>query len=218
MKFAKIRNRNEEYEIGKMVCVGRNYAAHAEELGNEIPTFPLIFLKPPSAAIPSGGEIVYPVYSDDMHHEIELLLLIGKRIKNASVEEAEDAIIAYGAGLDMTLRDVQNELKQKGHPWTLAKCFDTSAVISDFVSKEDYKLTQNEIISLKVNDEVRQSSPLSLMLFNPASTVKYLSEKMTLEKGDIIFTGTPKGVGKVKKGDLLFGKIENIASLTAKIV
>jgi 5-carboxymethyl-2-hydroxymuconate isomerase len=201
-----------------MVCVGRNYAAHAEELGNEIPAFPLIFLKPPSAAIPSGGVIIYPDYSNDMHHEIELLLLIGKTVKNASLEEAEEAIVAYGVGLDMTLRDVQNELKQKGHPWTLAKCFDTSAVISDFISKEDYKLTQNEIISLKVNDEIRQSSPLSLMLFNPAEVVKCLSEKMTLEKGDIIFTGTPKGVSKVEKGDSLYGEIENIASLTAKIV
>lgn len=218
MKSVNIRNKSEKYEIGKIVCVGRNYAAHAEELGNEIPEFPLIFLKPASAAVPSGSEIIYPDYSTDMHHEIELLLLIGKTIKNASAEEAEEAIIAYGIGLDMTLRDVQNNLKQKGHPWTLAKCFDTSAVISEFVSKTDYKLTQNEIISLKVNGEIRQSSSLSLMLFNPAEIVKFLSEKMTLEKGDVIFTGTPKGVGKVEKGDLLFGEIENLTSLTAKVI
>lgn len=217
MKSIRIKNRKEKLDVGKIVCVGRNYVAHAEELGNEVPAFPLIFLKPASVLIHSGENIIYPNYSNEMHHEVELVLLIGETIKNANIKEAEHAITGYAVGLDMTLRDIQSELKKKGHPWTLAKVFDTAAVISDFILKEDYKLNGNEYISLKVNGELRQSSSLANMIFSSAEIVKYISSKMTLEKGDLIYTGTPAGVGKVMRGDKITAEIENIAYLITTV-
>lgn len=202
---------------GKIVCVGRNYAAHAAELGNEVPKFPLVFLKPASAVIGDGEQIVYPDFSEEMHHEVELVLRIGKTIKNASIDEAETAIEAYTVGLDMTLRDIQSELKEKGHPWTIAKCFDTSAVIGEFVPVDEYRPNFEEMISLRINGETRQEASLNLMLFKPAEIVKYISEKMTLEEGDYIMTGTPAGVGKVEKGDILEAEVENIAKLKVTV-
>jgi 5-carboxymethyl-2-hydroxymuconate isomerase len=217
MKSVKIKNSNNEFEIGKIVCVGRNYVEHAIELGNEIPEKPVVFLKPASAVIYSGDTIKYPSFSDKMHHEVELVLLIGETVKDASVTEAEKSIIGYGIGLDMTLRDVQSKLKSKGHPWTIAKCFDTSAVLSDFVLKDDFNLSLDEEIFLNVNDEERQTDKLNKMIFKPAELVQYLSSFMTLEKGDLIFTGTPKGVGKIIKGDVIKAGIEGMAELTVNV-
>ncbi len=216
MKNIKINS--QKLNVGKIVCVGRNYAEHAKELGNEIPEFPLIFLKPASNLIFSGEKIVHPDYSNEMHHEVELVLLIGKKIKNADESAALNAIAGYAVGLDMTLRDIQSELKKKGHPWTLAKCFDGSAVVSDFVSSENYNLKGNEKITLSVNDETRQNSTLDKMIFPPVEIVKFISEKMTLEPGDLIFTGTPKGVSKVTRGDKIFAEIENIGRLETEII
>lgn len=218
MRTIKIKNSNKEFEIGKIVCVGRNYVEHAHELGNEVPERPVIFLKPTSAVIYSGDEIKYPSFSNEMHHEVELVLMISKNIKDANLDEAEKAIAAYGVGLDLTLRDLQSKLKQKGHPWTIAKCFDTSAVFSDFIMKEDYKLTLNEEIFLSVNSEERQRDKLNKMIFKPAEIVQYISSLMTLERGDLIYTGTPKGVGSLSKGDKIIAGIEGIAELTAKVV
>jgi 5-carboxymethyl-2-hydroxymuconate isomerase len=217
MKTMHIKNSKENYLIGKIVCVGRNYAKHANELGNELPEMPLLFIKPASAIVYSGGEVIHPTFSNELHHEVELVLLIGEDIKNASVEDAERAIYGYSVGLDMTLRDVQNELKKKGHPWTLAKCFDTSAVISDFALKKDYKLSLDEKIELEVNGEVRQTDTLSSMVLKPAGLVKYISSVMRLDKGDLIFTGTPSGVGKVNRGDKLKAKIGDFAELSCII-
>lgn len=218
MKFLKIKNSNEKIAIGKIVCVGRNYAKHAEELGNEIPEFPLIFLKPASSLIYSGEQIVKPNDSGELHHEVELVLLIGNDVKNANDEEAENAIYGYTVGLDMTLRDIQSELKKKGHPWTLAKVFDTSAVISGITLKKDYQLKGNEKIQLIVNNDLKQSSTLDFMLFNSVQIVKYLSNKFTLEKGDLIFTGTPEGVGAVNPGDKIYASIDGIAKLETAVV
>jgi 5-carboxymethyl-2-hydroxymuconate isomerase len=218
MKQIKIRNSNQAYPIGKIVCVGRNYVEHAKELGNEVPEKPVIFLKPASAVIFSGDKIIHPSYSKDMHHETELVLLIGKTVKNADKKEAEDAIIAYGVGLDMTLRDIQSDLKKKGHPWTIAKGFDTSAVLSEFISKKDYKLTLNEEIILRVNDTERQHEKLNKMIFTPVQIVEYISSLMTLEEGDLVFTGTPAGVNKVVKGDKLYAEITDIAKLECEII
>ncbi len=201
----------------KIVCVGRNYAAHAEELGNEVPSYPLIFLKPFSSLIKSGEKIVCPPFSGEMHHEVELVLLIGKKIKNVAPEEAPGAISGYAVGLDMTLRDVQSELKKKGHPWTLAKCFDTSAVISDFKDASEYKLSGKERITLSVNNQVRQNSSLELMIHSPVELVSYISSVMTLDEGDLIYTGTPAGVGKVEKKDIITAEIENIGKLETEI-
>ena len=152
-----------------------------------------------------------------MHHEVELVLLIGKVVSKANLKEAEEAIIGYGVGLDMTLRDVQNEAREKGIPWTISKCFDTSAVVSDFVLKENYKLTLDEEISLSVNGIVKQKDKLNKMIFNPVQIVEYISSLMILEEGDLIFTGTPKGVGKVNRGDKLSAELKGIAKLECSI-
>jgi 5-carboxymethyl-2-hydroxymuconate isomerase len=217
MKSVKIKNSNNEFGIGKIVCVGRNYAEHAIELGNEIPEKPVVFLKPASAVIYSGDSIKYPSFSDEMHHEVELVLLIGENVKDALAADAEKSIIGYGVGLDMTLRDIQSKLKSKGHPWTIAKCFDTSAVLSDFVLKDDFNLSLDEEIFLNVNDEESQRDKLNKMIFKPAELVQYLSSLMTLEKGDLIFTGTPKGVGKINKGDIIKAGIEGVSELTVEV-
>jgi len=217
MKTIKIKNSNKEITIGKIVCVGRNYAEHVQELGNTIPEKPVVFLKPVSSVIYSGDEIVCPAFSNDMHHESELVLLIGENIKNADLEISENAITGYGIGLDMTLRDVQSELKKKGHPWTIAKCFDTSTVLSEFIEKSAYQLTLDETISLKVNDEFRQKDQLNKMLFKPAEIVQYISSLMTLEKGDLIFTGSPKGVSKVVSGDKLVAQLDGLIILECSV-
>jgi 5-carboxymethyl-2-hydroxymuconate isomerase len=217
MKYLKFKNRSEQVPIGKLVCVGRNYTAHAKELGNEVPEFPIIFLKPASNVIFSGEEVLHPDYSNDLQHEVELVLYIDNDVKNADNSSAENAIGGYAVGLDMTLRDLQLELKKKGEPWTLAKCFDTAAVLSDVILKKDYKLIGSEIISLSVNGVIKQNSNLSKMIFSPVEIVKYISARMKLEKGDLIFTGTPEGVGKVVPGDLIEGSIENIGTLSTKI-
>ena len=217
MKTARIKNSNEQYQIGKIVCVGRNFAEHAKELGNEIPEKPVLFLKPSSAVIYSGEEVTHPAFSNELHHEVELVLLVGEDIKNASKDEAENAIMGYGVGLDMTLRDVQQELKKRGYPWTLAKCFDTSAVISDFILKQYHQLNLNEKIELKVNEEVRQSDTLSSMIYKPAELVEYISSVMKLEKGDLIFTGTPSGVSKVNKGDKLEASLGELVNIICTI-
>jgi len=213
MKTIKIKNSNKEISIGKIVCVGRNYVEHIHELGNEIPENPVIFLKTVSSVIYSGDTIVYPSFSNEMHHETELVLLIGENIKDTDIETSERAITGYGIGLDMTLRDIQADLKKKGHPWTIAKCFDTSTVLSEFVEKSSHKLTLDETISLKINGEFRQKDQLNKMLHKPAQIVQYISSLMKLETGDLIFTGTPKGVGKVEKEDNLEAELEGIVKL-----
>lgn len=208
----------ENYQVGKIVCVGRNYVEHARELGNEVPEFPLIFLKPPSNIIFSGGKIVQPDYSNDMHHEVELVLLIGEDVKCVSADEAENSIAGYTAGLDMTLRDIQDKLKSKGHPWTLAKCFDGSAVLGEFVSMKQLPLNLDSRLSLSVNGKEKQNSDLNKMIFKPNDIVSYISSVMKLERGDLIFTGTPAGVGKVKKGDIIDAALGGAAELTVAVI
>lgn len=218
MKNIKFKNNQENVPVGKLVCVGRNYAAHAKELGGEVPEFPIIFLKPASTVIYSGDKVVHPVYSKDLQHEVELVLYIGQDVKDADDKSAEDAIHGYAVGLDMTLRDLQFEFKAKGDPWTLAKCFDTAAVLSDVVLKKDYSLRGDENINLTVNGVTKQNSSIKNMIFSPVEIVKYISARLTLEKGDMIFTGTPEGVSRVIPGDKIEAKLENIGSISTEII
>lgn len=217
MKKVRIKNSSKDFTVGKIVCVGRNYSEHAKELGNEVLDKPVLFLKPSSAIIYSGDNIIHPDFSNEMHHEVELVLLIGRKISKANLQEAENAIIGYGVGLDMTLRDIQNEARKKGNPWTISKCFDTSAIISDFVLKEDYKLTFDEEIALYINGVVKQKDQLNKMILNPSQIVEYISSLMTLEEGDLVFTGTPKGVSKVNRGDKLKAQINDNISLECTV-
>lgn len=217
MKTVKIKNTNQEIPIGKIVCVGRNYVEHIQELGNEMHEKPVVFLKTVSSVIYSGDSIIYPQFSNDMHYETELVLLIGEKIKNADLVTSERAIAGFGIGLDMTLRDVQADLKKKGHPWTIAKCFDTSTVLSEFILKFNHQLTLDEYISLKVNGVQKQRDQLNKMIHKPAEIIHYISSLMTLEKGDLIFTGTPKGVGKVESGDRLEAELEGLLKLHCSV-
>ena len=217
MKKVFTQDKKKSFEVGKIVCVGRNYMDHIKELGHKAEEKPVLFLKPTSAMIYSGEKVIYPSFSNNLHHEIELVLLIGKTICNASIEEAKEAIIGYGIGLDLTLRDLQNLAKDKGNPWTISKCFDTSAVISNFTLKEDYDLNYEETISLKVNGEIRQKESLNKMMFKSDELVSYISSRMTLEEGDLIYTGTPAGVSALNKGDKLEGEITNVAKIETEI-
>ena len=217
MKYLKFKNSNEQVPIGKLVCVGRNYAAHAKELGNDVPEFPIIFLKPSSNIIYSGESVIHPTYSQDLQHEVELVLYIGEPVKNANDEQAENAIQGYTLGLDMTLRDLQNEFRKKGDPWTFAKCFDTAAVLTDVVLKKNYQLRGDEKIFLSVNGTTKQNTSIKNMLFSPAEIVKYISARMTLEKGDLIFTGTPEGVSRVVVGDKIEAELENIGKISTLV-
>ncbi len=217
MKYLKFKNSNEQVPIGKLVCVGRNYAAHAKELGNDVPEFPIIFLKTASNIIYSGESVIHPTYSQDLQHEVELVLYIGELVKNANNEQAENAIQGYTLGLDMTLRDLQNEFRKKGDPWTFAKCFDTAAVLTDVVLKKNYQLRGDEKISLSVNGTTKQNTSIKNMLFSPAEIVKYISARMTLEKGDLIFTGTPEGVSRVVVGDKIEAELENIGKISTLV-
>jgi acylpyruvate hydrolase len=218
MKQVKVRNSDIKFTVGKIVCAGKNYKEHAEELGGSLPEFPLIFLKPASAIIFSGDKVIHPSFTENLHYEGELVLLIGEDLKDASLETTERAIIGYTVGLDMTCRDVQFDAMKKGNPWTISKCFDTSAVLTDFVLKKDYQLTLNEKIILKVNGTVKQNSELNKMVYKPAEIVKYISSLMNLEKGDLIFTGTPAGVGRVIKGDKIEAEVTSVARLETEII
>lgn len=209
---------NKEYQIGKIVCVGRNYADHAKELGGEVPDFPILFLKPPSALIFDGGEVLYPSFTKNLHHEVELVLLIGKDCPNGTTpEEAKSAIAGYAIGLDMTARDLQGQAIKEGTPWTVSKGFDTSAALSPFVTAESVPDILHQRITLQVNGELRQSEVMDLMLFPPTVLVANIASRMKLEAGDLIYTGTPKGVGAVQRGDVLDAAITNVSKLTVRI-
>ena len=218
MRTVKFRNSEKTEVVGKIVCVGQNYADHIAEMGGEKPDFPVVFLKPTSALIYSGGEIIHPSYSNNLHHEAELVLLIGNKVKNASKEEAEAAIAGYTIGLDMTLRDLQKQYKDKGQPWTISKSFDTSAVVAEIIPTEERPLEGDENILLKVNNETRQDCSTSKLIYNPVEVVQYLSSMLTLEKGDLIFTGTPSGVSKVVPGDNIYAELSCLVHLDAKVV
>jgi len=193
--------------VGKILCIGQNYAAHAKEMNSTAPTLPVFFMKPTTALIPDGGSIEIPSISRDVHHEVEMTVLIGKGGKNIPQETALQHVAGYGIGLDMTMRDVQSEAKKKGQPWTLAKGFDTSAPISSFVPASSIPDPQGMSIELLVNGDRRQQSSTANMIHPVDRLVAYISQFFTLERGDIIFTGTPEGVAQVKSGDVLLATL-----------
>ncbi len=208
------------YEVNpsKIICLGRNYAEHAKELGHEVPKEPVIFLKPPSALIGPNQTIILPKKSKEVHHEVELAVIIGKRGKNIPRERAMDHVLGYTILLDITARDLQWEAKRKGLPWTVAKGFDTFAPIGPrIVPKEELDPSELEI-GLKVNGEVRQLSRTSKMIFKIPEIIEYISSIMTLEKGDIIATGTPEGVGPLRHGDIVEAWIEGIGVLKENVL
>jgi 5-carboxymethyl-2-hydroxymuconate isomerase len=203
--------------IGKILCIGRNYSEHIKELGNATPEAPVIFIKPASSVVGDGGAIVIPPYSNDCHHEAELALLIGRRGKDIPVDRAMEHIAGYGVGIDLTLRDVQGELKKKGLPWEIAKGFDTSCPLSDFVVASGVADPQNLRIRLTVNGGIRQDGNTSGMIHRIPSIISHMSGIFTLDPGDVILTGTPAGVGRIVPGDHLVAEIPGVATLRVSV-
>lgn len=192
----------------KIICIGRNYAEHAQELGNEIPESPVIFMKPDTAVLKKGSDFYIPEFSNDVHYELELVLRISKGGKYIQEDNADKHYDEIGLGIDFTARDLQSQLKAKGLPWELAKAFDGSAVVSEFYKKEDFDMKNINFSLLKNKQEV-QNGNTSLMLFTPEKIITFVSQYFTLRVGDLIFTGTPKGVGKVAENDVLEAYLED---------
>ena len=189
--------------VGKLLCIGRNYADHAAEMNREAPDEPMVFLKPTSALIRTGGTVELPPQSQEVHHEVELVAVIGKEGKNISRDEVLDHVAAYAVGLDMTARDLQATAKEQRHPWSVAKGFDTFAPLGPLTSAAAVEDPQDLRIRLSVNGEVRQNASTRRLLFPVGELVQYCSQLFTLSPGDLLYTGTPSGVGPVADGDEL---------------
>lgn len=187
----------------KILCIGRNYVAHIQELKNEVPSDPVFFLKPDTALLRNNEPFFIPDFSKDVHHEVEIVLKVSKRGKHISEKFAGNYFSEIGIGIDFTARDLQSKLKEKGLPWEKAKAFDGSAPVSNFIAKEEFAALDNIDFSLSVNDKQVQKGNTSLMLFNFGKIISELSRYFTLNQGDLIFTGTPEGVAAVKDGDRL---------------
>lgn len=189
----------------KILCIGRNYPEHVREMGDvaDLPEEPVVFLKPPSALVGTGGEVVIPEQSKEVHHEVEVVAVIGRGGKNISMDRAADYIAAYALGLDLTARDVQRRAKELRAPWAVAKGFDTFAPLGPLTPADRVPSPQAIELQLTVNGEVRQAGTTRDMLFSFTFLVAYLSRIFTLEPGDLIYSGTPQGVGLVQPGDVL---------------
>ena len=201
----------------KIICIGRNYIDHIKELSNQKPKDPVVFLKPDSAVIAKNQNFIIPSFSDDIHHEVELVVKInkvGKHIDNSFSNKYYDEI---GLGIDFTARDIQNNLKEKGHPWEKSKAFDNSCMVGKFVNKNDLEDLSSVKFSLKKNNELVQSGCSSDMLWKIDELISYVSQYFTLKIGDLIFTGTPSGVSRVESGDILEGFISADKMFTLKV-
>lgn len=192
----------------KIICIGRNYVDHISELNNEKPLEPVIFLKPDTAVFPKDGLFYIPEFTEDLHHEVEILVKINKVGKYIDEKFAHKYYDEIGLGIDFTARDVQNALKEKGLPWEKAKAFDHSAIIGDFISKKNFNSLKNIKFELRKNDAAVQVGNTELMLWNIDQIIAFVSQYFTLKTGDIIFTGTPSGVGAVQSKDVLEGFLE----------
>ena len=201
----------------KIICIGRNYIDHIKELSNQKPKDPVVFLKPDSSVIAKNQNFIIPSFSDDIHHEVELVVKInkvGKHIHNSFSHKYYDEI---GLGIDFTARDIQNNLKEKGHPWEKSKAFDNSCMVGKFLNKNNLEDLSSIKFSLKKNNELVQSGCSSDMLWKIDELISYVSQYFTLKIGDLIFTGTPSGVSRVESGDILEGFISADKMFTLKV-
>jgi 2-keto-4-pentenoate hydratase/2-oxohepta-3-ene-1,7-dioic acid hydratase in catechol pathway len=201
----------------KIICIGRNYAEHIKELSNERPTDPVVFIKPDSAILPKEQDFYIPEFSEDIHYEVEVLVKIKKVGKHIDPKFAHKYYNEIGLGIDFTARDLQAQLKEKGLPWEKAKGFDGAAVIGTWVPKSDFKDVKNLHFTLTKNDEMVQNGDTSQMLWSIDELIGYVSKYFTLKKGDVLFTGTPSGVGRVSPNDYLSGSLEGKELLRLKI-
>lgn len=201
----------------KLICIGRNYTEHIKELANERPKDPVVFIKPDSAILPKEQDFYIPDFSDEVHYEVEVLVKIKKVGKHIDKKFAHNYYDEIGLGIDFTARDLQSELKEKGLPWEKAKGFDGSAVIGEWVSKSEFEDIDNLNFSLTRNNTTVQKGNTALMLWKIDELIAYVSQFFMLKKGDIIFTGTPAGVGKIGANDYLSGILEDKEMFTVKI-
>ena len=206
------------FAVRRIYCVGRNYVEHIREMGNDEREPPFFFAKPADAVVVGGAAIPYPPQTDDFHHEIELVVTIGKEGAGIPVEQALAHVYGYAAGLDMTRRDIQAIAKKSGRPWEMAKAFDHSAPIGTIEPASEIGHPDTGAITLSVNGTVRQKGDLSEQIWNVSEAIAYLSGFVTLKPGDLIMTGTPSGVGAVVKGDVLEGAIEGVGYVRTSIV
>ncbi|XP_066985136.1 oxaloacetate decarboxylase, mitochondrial-like isoform X1 [Macrobrachium rosenbergii] len=202
-----------------IIAVGRNYRDHCAELGNQVPTKPLLFMKPPSSYLEVGtGPIQIPKGCTDFHHEVELGIVIGETCRDVTEDQVMSRIAGYALTLDMTARDFQEEAKKKGTPWTLAKCFDTSLPVSRFITTKELADPANVTLWCKVNDEIRQNGNTADMIFSIPHLISYISQYFTLQPGDLVLTGTPAGVGPVSPGDSITAGLGDIVSMKFDVI
>ena len=206
------------FPVRRIYCVGRNYAAHAREMGHDPDREdPFFFMKPADAIVQNHGTMPYPPMCNDLHHEIEMVVAIGKPGKDVPVEKALDLVFGYGVGLDMTRRDVQGEAKKLGRPWDMGKGFDQSAPCAPISPVSKVGHIGKGAIWLKVNGEIRQKGDINQLIWSVAETIAYLSGFVALAPGDLIYSGTPAGVGAVKQGDRLEGHVDGLTDLSITI-
>lgn len=201
----------------KIIAIGRNYIEHAKELNNAIPESPVIFMKPDTALLKDNRDFYYPEFSKDIHYEVEVVVRICNEGKHVSEKFAHKYYDAVGLGIDFTARDLQADLKKKGLPWEIAKAFDHSAIISPLLPKEEFENIQNIDFSLKLNDVEVQRGNTANMIFSIDQLISYISQRITLRKGDLLYTGTPAGVGPVNIGDRLEGFLHEKSMFTCNI-
>lgn len=217
-----VKGTNQSFPVTRIYCVGRNYVAHAQEMGFTGREPPFFFMKPADALVIVAdgevGEMHYPTLTKDFQHEIELVACIGMGGKNIKAADAMKHIYGYAVGLDMTRRDLQGEQKKLGRPWCIGKGFDESAPISHIVPANQVLDVENADINLTVNGKVTQTSNLKLLIWNMAETIEHLSAAWELQPGDLIYTGTPEGVAAVVKGDLLVGSVSGVGELKMKVI
>jgi len=201
----------------KIICIGRNYANHAKEMNSPIPSTPMFFMKPDTALLPKKNPFFYPSFTNDLHYECEVVVRICKLGKNISEKFAHEYYNSIGLGIDFTARDLQQQCKDKGHPWEIAKAFEHSAPLSEYFIDKSKLSIENLNFTLYKNGELVQRGNTSDMIFSIDQLIAYVSQFMTLKIGDLLFTGTPEGVGPVQIGDTLSGKIEDIEMFNLKI-
>ncbi len=206
------------FPVRRIFCVGRNYAAHAREMGNDDREPPFFFTKPADAVVDSGATIPYPPETADLHHEVELVVAVGAAGRNVSVERARDLVYGYAVGIDLTRRDLQAEAKRSGRPWDMAKGFDHSAPCGAIAPVARIGHPQEGAIRLAVAGRERQAGDLSQMVWSVAETISCLSRLVELARGDLVFTGTPAGVGAVGRGERMDAHIDGIGDIAVILV
>jgi len=209
---------DQQFPVRRIYCIGRNYEKHVAEMGYDVKrSKPFYFAKPADAIVLSGATVDYPPLTEDLHHEIELVVAIGKRGSNVSVDEALDYVFGYAVGIDLTRRDLQRAAKEKARPWETAKGFDQSAPISAIHRAEDIGHPSSGRIWLAVNGQIRQDAGLNELIWNVSESIAELSTLFELAPGDLLYTGTPAGVGPLNPGDEVTGGIEGIDEIRIKI-